>query len=93
MADKAAVLKLTCFLLKTLDIRQNLPNDTNIVYRYVLLVYSIIFAEQPLFKNFILLQSEDRDVILSLNWVWKTVVILTIECSIYRNCTTILTNV
>ena len=35
-------------------------SDTNIVYRYVLLVYSIIFAGQPLFTNFILLWSEDR---------------------------------
>ena len=41
------------------------PSDTNIVYRYVLLVYSIIFAGQPLFTNFILLRSEDRDAILA----------------------------
>ena len=43
---------------------------------------SIIFAEQPLFTNFILPRSEDRDGILSLNWVQKTSVILMIERSI-----------
>ena len=49
-----------------------LPSDTNIVYRYVLSVDSIIFAGQPLFTNFILLQSDDRDGILLSNWVWRT---------------------
>ena len=68
-----------------------LPSDTNIVYRYLLLVYSIIFAGKPLmFINFILIRSEDRVGILSLNRVWRTSVILTIERSInfyfYRIC-------
>ena len=48
------------------------PSDTNIVYRYVLSVDSIIFAGQPLFTNFILLQSDDRYGILLSNWVWRT---------------------
>ena len=60
-----------------------LPSDTNIVYSFVLLSYSTILAGQPLLTNLILLQSKDGNGILSLNWVRKTSVILTIECSIY----------
>ena len=55
-----------------------LPKDTNIVFRYVLLVYSVIFAGQPLFTNLNLLHvlSEDRGGIPSLNRVRRTSVIL-----------------
>ena len=59
-----------------------LQSDTIFVFRYVLLVHSIIFAGQPLFTNFILLRSEDRGGILSLNQVWRTSLILMIERSI-----------
>ena len=61
-----------------------LPSDTNIIYRYVLLVYSIICAGQRLFTHFILLRSGDRDAILALKRVRRTSVILTIKRSIYR---------
>ena len=64
MADKVADLKMTCYhFLKKYKTNLTFPSDTNIVYRYVLLVYSIIFAGQPLFTNFILLRSEDKDAI------------------------------
>ena len=58
-----------------------LPSDTDIVYRYLLLVYSIFFAVQPFlfFTNLILLRSEVGDRILLLCWVQRTSVILTIK--------------
>ena len=53
MADKVADLKLTCYIISYENIKYKtkfiLPSDTNIVNKYVLLSYSVIFAGQPLF--------------------------------------------
>ena len=67
MADKVADLKMIWFhFLKKINIRQTLHSP---VIQIWFKCYSINFAEQALFTNFILLQSEDSDAIIVLKQV------------------------